>query len=446
MANLLKDLLGGGSKSSASPIPSADSDFADFAEAADPSPAFTTPLGGATLEANVPAATNPPYTKWYRLDERYTLADFRAEGIILVCIVFIFTLHVVGSRLNRSKARKWVKAHSKTLASEFALVGFGSSPTSGGSGDGETDFLVADLAEPEKALKEKSLFEFATYATGRQNIAFMDAKLSLIRRFNPLVSIAEWALSLFFDSFPTPQDTVEAAIYPFDGKEALTVPGVPGAAELKTQNTKSTYDGFVWAIVNKERMKQVRDERFDVSLTFTKDNSKLPIWLTVMSESAEITKVLLTDELAKAAESAGDLFEYLIVSDQPVDKPKTLDETTPRKRIFLKYRLPSDNNYEPLLPIFQHFIRIADQLVKEAHFRPEVLKKVRSVREDVAKQIQRADLEEKSEERNFEREKARKAKRDQELSQLDAKGQKKYLEREREKELRKQQKKMTSRG
>lgn len=123
-----------------------------------------------------------------------------------------------------------------------------------------------------------------------------------------------------------------------------------------------------------------------------------------------------------------------------------LDETAPRKRIFLKYRLPSDNNYEPLLPIFQCFIRIADQLVKEAHFRPEVLKKVKSVREDVAKQIQRADLEEKSEERNFEREKARKAKRDQELSQLDAKGQKKYLEREREKELRKQQKKMTSRG
>lgn len=297
-------------------------DFADFAEAADPSPAFTTPLGGANLAGDASAApTTPPYTKWYRLDERYTLADFRAEGIILACIVFIFTLHVVGSRLNRSKARKWIKAHSKTLASEFALVGFGSSPTSGG--DGETDFLVADLAQPEKALKEKSLFEFATYATGRQNIAFMDAKLSLVRRFNPLMTVAEWGLSLFFDSFPTPQDTVEAAIYPFDGKEALTVPGIPGAAELRTQNSKSTYDGFVWAIVNKERMKQVRDERFDVSLTFTKDNSKLPIHLTVMSESAEITKVLLTNELAKAAESAGDLFEYLIVSDQPVDKPKT---------------------------------------------------------------------------------------------------------------------------
>ncbi|KUI65216.1 hypothetical protein VM1G_01079 [Cytospora mali] len=445
MADVLKGLFGGGSKSSATPVASADSDFADFAEAADPSPeVFTAPPGGATLGANVPVATAVPYTKWYRLDERYTLKDFRAEGVILACIIIVFTLHVIGSRLNRSKAKKWIKAHSKILASEFSLVGFGSVPTS--SGEGESEDLVVDLAEPEKALKEKSLFEFATYATGRRNIAFMDAKIALIRRFNPLIAGAEAGLSLFFDSFPTPQDTVEAIIYPFDGKEALTVPGLPGAAELRTKDSKSTYDGFVWAIVNKDRMKQIRDDRYDVSLTFTKDNAKLPNWLTVMSESAEITNLLLTNELAKAAEAAGELLQYLIISDQPVDKPKSLEETTPRKRIFLKYSLPSDNNYEPLLPLFQCFIRITDQLVKDAHFRPEVLRKVKSIRDDTVKQIQRADVEEKSEERNFEREKAKKAKRDQELSQLDAKGQKKYLEREREKEMRKQQKKMSARG
>lgn len=98
------------------------------------------------------------------------------------------------------------------------------------------------------------------------------------------------------------------------------------------------------------------------------------------------------------------------------------------------------------MPIFQYAIRLTDQLAKEARFRPEVLRKVKSVRDDVVKQIQRADLEERSEERNYEREKAKKAKRDQELAALDAKGQKKYLEREREKEMRKQQKKMTSRG
>lgn len=261
----------------------------------------------------MPVATGRPYTKWYRLDERYTLNDFRAEGIILVCIIFIFTLHIIGSRLNRSKAKKWIKAHSKTLATEFSLVGFGGIPN---------DPDAEDLADPGRVLKEKSLFEYATYATGRQNIAFLDARLTLIRRFNPLMSIAEGGLSMFFDSFAMPQDIAEVAIYPFDGKENALVPGIPGMAELRS-NSKSSYDGFVWAIVNKERMKQVRDERFDVSLTFTKDHNKLPNWLTVMSESAEITNVLLTEELSKAAASAGELLEYLIVSDQPVDKPKT---------------------------------------------------------------------------------------------------------------------------
>lgn len=291
-------------------------DFADFAEAADPSPEpFTPVVGGASLGVNAPVATGRPYTKWYRLNERYTLNDFRAEGVILACVLVIFTLHIIGSRLNRAKARKWIKAHSKTLASEFALVGFGRTAATEGPAD--------DLSAPEKALKEKSLFEYATYATGRQNVAFLDAKLTLIRRFNPLMSLAEAGLSLFFDSFKSPQDSVEVTIYPFDGKENMLIPGVPGTAELRSKDLKSSYDGFVWAIVNKDRMKQVREERFDVSLTFTKDHNKLPVWLTVMGESAEITNVLLTSDLIKAAQSAGELLDYLIVSDQPEDKPKT---------------------------------------------------------------------------------------------------------------------------
>jgi len=74
------------------------------------------------------------------------------------------------------------------------------------------------------------------------------------------------------------------------------------------------------------------------------------------------------------------------------------------------------------------------------------LRKVRTTREDTIRKLQKADEEEKAEERNLEREKAKKLKRDLELKGLDAKGQKKYLEKEKEKELRKNQKKMTSRG
>lgn len=228
--------------------------------------------------------------------------------------------------MNRSKAKKWIRAHAAPLASEFAIVGFAGVPAA--VADKKGDELVQALADSnarqgDSLLKEKSLFEFATYATGRANVAFLDVKLTLLKRFNPLTALFESAFGFFFESLPPPQDVVEATLYPFDGKEALTVPGLPGAAELRNKDSKSAFDSFVWAIVHKERMKEVRDDRYDVSLTFTKDHAKLPSWLTVMSESAEITDALLTPELVKAAEAAGDLFEYLIVSDQPIDKPKT---------------------------------------------------------------------------------------------------------------------------
>lgn len=302
-------------------------------------------------------------------------------------------------------------------------------------------------AKADDLLKEKSLFEFATYATGRQNAAFADVKLTLTKKFNPLINIIESIMAFFFEStFDMPYDYVEAFVYPFDGKENDTVPALPGSTETRAKDNKSSYDAFVWAIVNKNVMQKVRESRYDVSLTSTKDNTKLPNWVTVMSESAEITDALLTPEVVAAVQAAGDDFEYLIVTDQPTDKPKTLDESTPSKRILLKYRLPASNDYSKLTDLFAAFLRFPDLLVQSAHFRPEVIKKVRTTREAMAKELKKAAEEEKNEERLLEREKAKKAKRDAELAGLDAKAQKKYLEKEREKEMRKSQKKQVMRG
>jgi len=298
----------------------------------------------------------------------------------------------------------------------------------------------------EQAIKQKSLFEYTSYATGRSNIAFVDVKLELIKRFNPIMTIAETISGFFLDSVPTPQDIFEATLYPFDGREEKVVPSIPGAAERISKDPKSAYDGFVWAIVNKDKMQKLRDDRYDVSITFTKDNAKLPVWTTVMSESAEITTALLTDELASAIAQAGELFDCLIVSDQPIDKPRTIEETTPRKRLYLRYRLPSSDKYDDLTPLLTAFVRMADHLAASAHFRPEVMRKIRTVRDENVKQIQKLLDEEKAEERALERDKIKKAKRDAELAGLDAKAQKKYLEKERDKELRKANKKQTVRG
>lgn len=109
-------------------------------------------------------------------------------------------------------------------------------------------------------------------------------------------------------------------------------------------------------------------------------------------------------------------------------------------------KLPSSGDYSKVLPLFEYFIRLADILAQSAHFRPEVMRKVKATRDNAIKQLQKVDEDSKAEERALEREKAKKLKRDNELMALDAKAQKKYLEKEKEKEQRKSQKKMTQKG
>ena len=271
-------------------------------------------MAGADSKVEKAATITPrPYTKWYRLDERYTLMDFWVELFILGALLILMVLHMWGVRSNRSRAKAWFRAHSPILAKEFASVGF--SPVAVATNQ-------PTQIDEKEALRQRSPFEFATYATGRSNIAFVDIKLQLVKRFNPINALVEIGLAAFFEGFTMPEDFMEATIHPFDGRETQLVPQVPGTSEIR-KSEKSGFDSFVFALVNKGRMKKLREDRYDLSITFTKDSPRLPVWLTTMSEHAEITDALLTDELLKVVEKAGDLFDYLIVSDQPIAKPTT---------------------------------------------------------------------------------------------------------------------------
>jgi hypothetical protein len=84
--------------------------------------------------------------------------------------------------------------------------------------------------------------------------------------------------------------------------------------------------------------------------------------------------------------------------------------------------------------------------VQTAHFRAEVNRKLRVVRDEQIKLIKKEAEDEKAEELRLEKEKLKKAKRDAELNALDAKAQKRYLEKEREKEMRKMTKRSTTRA
>lgn len=250
-----------------------------------------------------------PYTKWYRVWERVTIADFYQELVIIPIIVVIIIVNIIGASLNKKRAKQWAQTHQPLLESEFARVGY----------NNYTQQAIKQ--DPEKMYKQKSKNEYTTYCTGRQNVAFLDLKLTLYKRYNPLILFGEAALSFFMDNIPPPVERLEATVYCFDGKEKSMVP--PKTQAVATPSSKdSTFDGFVWAVVHKDKMKQLRDDRYDLSLTSTKDHPKLPQWATVMSESAEVTEAMLTPELLKALNEAGEDLEALIVSDQAIDAPK----------------------------------------------------------------------------------------------------------------------------
>jgi hypothetical protein len=244
--------------------------------------------------------------------------------IIFPFIVLVVLIHIWGTRKNRSKARQWIAKHAPALEQEYASVGFGGRRSPSLDTVQSDGLLKAtssdDYIIPDEILKENAANEFVTYATGRQNIAFLDIKLTLLKRYNPLIIIGEALTGFFFESLPATVERMEATAYSFDGNESKLVPTAKDESRKSAGN--STYDGFVWAIVNKDMMAHLRQDRYDISLTTTKDHAKLPPWATIMSESSEVTDVLLTPELIKAVQDCGDLLDALVITDQPVDRPK----------------------------------------------------------------------------------------------------------------------------
>ncbi|KAK5136689.1 hypothetical protein LTR08_002342 [Meristemomyces frigidus] len=450
MAEYLQQFFGGAKPSAASAVPDVDADFADFAAPASPlTPSHAAAPAAAATDLAIPASTvhfasaGRPYTKWYRVWERVTVADFYQELFIIPVLLLIIALNVWGSRANRARARQWAATHVPLLESEYAQVGFGGDRTGG-----LAKAVPGSTQVDGEVLREKSKAEFVTYCTGRQNVAWLHVKLSLYPRYNPFKWAMEAVLAFFFESMAAPVERMEATAYCFDGKEKALVAGQSFAdAGAAAGGKESAYDGFVWAVVHKDQMKRLRDDRYDVSLTTTKDHAKLPAWATVMSESAEVTEALLTPELVKAIIEAGEDLEALIVSDQPIDAPKKLNDTNPQKRISLSMRLnPSNSNPPTSTTLFAAFLRLPDHLVSTAHFRPEALRKIKATRDDEVRKIRRVDEDAVAEERKTVGDRVKREERERKLARMSDVEQRKFLEREKEKEQRKAGKKRATRS
>lgn len=124
-----------------------------------------------------------------------------------------------------------------------------------------------------------------------------------------------------------------------------------------------------------------------------------------------------------------------------------IEETTPKKRIELAANLASSaSGYNSTLPLFNQFLRLSDKLVSSAHFRAEVMRKVRNVREEEIKKLRRVEEEEKAEERRAAAEKVKKDERERLLRGMSADEQRKFLDREAQKDQRRSMKRSTRKG
>jgi len=115
----------------------------------------------------------------------------------------------------------------------------------------------------------------------------------------------------------------------------------------------------------------------------------------------------------------------------------------PKKRVVLTLKLSSGTNTTSL---FSYFLRMPDQLVTSAHFRPEVMRRIRQTREEEAKKVRKIVEAEGAEDRKLLSDKAKKEQRDRKLKGMSADEQKRFLEREREKDMRKRGGRQTMRA
>lgn len=106
--------------------------------------------------------------------------------------------------------------------------------------------------------------------------------------------------------------------------------------------------------------------------------------------------------------------------------------------------LPSSQSaFASTIPLFEQFLGFTDKLVASGHFRAEVSRKVRNIRDGEIKRLRRVDEEEKAEERKQAAEKIKKEERERTLRGMTADEQRKFLDREAQKGQRRSTKKAT---
>lgn len=336
------------------------------------------------------------FTFW----ERIQRSSWQLEYITIGFIVAFVVLFKIGDRYNEHITLKYLKGISGVLKENFFQVGV----------DNQA-LVVRDSPE-----------NYSSYASGRKNIAKVNVTVRLQPRHNLFVWILEIVMSFFSETVVKPEDKVQIAITPANDAQ---------------------YDNFISAIVSKMGMNEHRKHNYYLSLTKTLDSENLPESFVFMSEVNEIQEKTLTAELREALTlQAASYIKYIAFTDQGSERPESLQDLIPRRRIVVSTDLVTGKEQlEQLSKVLGALFQVVDRLAeKEIVFKPESLRKVVKTREvEVAKveKIKEAIREEqlaaeKAKERKQEKDRLRNMSREEQI-----KAEKKAQEKKQRKLMRK---------
>ena len=125
-----------------------------------------------------------------------------------------------------------------------------------------------------------------------------------------------------------------------------------------------------------------------------------------------------------------------------------IDETAPKKRLILSLRLQTPTAKHPptTIPLFSAFLRLPDHLASAAHFRPEVMRKIRAIREQEQSKLKKISDAEAEADRRLATEKLKKEERERKMRGMTAEEQRKFLDKEANRDRKRSEKRMTRRG
>lgn len=335
--------------------------------------------------------------------QRLQLSDWRLELFtLLTCVAFLF-LYKLGDLYNTNKVSSFLTGVKAVFEENFFQFGVGNG----------------------KLYEKDSSENFASYASGRENISKVNLVFRLAPRQNFFIWIMELIFSYFAETVATPEDKVDIVITP-----------------------SIDYDNFVSAIVSKLGMNEYRKINYYLSLTKTSDSAALPESFVFMSEANDYQENTFTERLAKSLNlSMASYLRYLAFTDQAVDRPRAIRDLIPQRRIVLSLKLVTGKQQlaeisEVLAAVFEIVDKISSG---EIAFKSESAKKVVKTREAEISKIKRAEEAIKQEELAEEKAKLKREEKEK-LRNLSREEQAKAEKKANERKQRKLQKKMKVRS